>query len=61
MNNAYKGNKINFINKKKSHCVCKKDYRFELVKFILFVDKLDGSVDNCLRVVGILRCLERKD
>jgi len=37
-----------------------KDYRFEAL-FVPLVDELDGSGGNCLRVDGIVRCLERKD
>jgi hypothetical protein len=41
----------------------KKDYRFEVlgVPLVVLVDELDGSVGNCLRVVGIVRCLARND
>ena len=37
-----------------------KDYLFEVL-FIPLADKLDGSVGNCLRVEGIVRCLARND
>jgi len=40
-----------------------KDYRFEvlLVPLVVSADELDGSVGNCLRVDGIVRCLARND
>lgn len=37
-----------------------KDYRFEFL-FVPLVDELDGSDGICLRAVGIVRCLARKD
>lgn len=48
-----------------SHCFNRrdeKDYRFEDDEFVpLLAGELDGSVGSCLRAVGIVRCLARKD
>lgn len=41
-----------------------KDYRFDeefVPLLVLLAVELDGSVGNCFRAVGIVRCLARKD
>ena len=43
-----------------SHCRCEKDYCFVLLTLVV-VERLDGSVSNCLRVGGTVRCLARND
>ncbi len=49
------------LKRKVTAYVGKKDYCFELAKFVSFIDKLDGSSSICLRVIGIFRCFERND